>query len=247
MLEIWIEMMVMMGLFPSIVLDRARPSFDAYRNRDGAFETFIRAIVAAYSDELRMRGIRVSDAVHVAERVVKTHGLQTYVFTRELARAAAECGYRRSFISGAPKIVVDPFARLHGFDPSLCYGTVHPQEDGFFTGQQAVTWFDRKGQALDELRAEHRLDLRRSVAIGDTESDIPMLERVGYPLCMCPNSALLAVAVERRWPVIIERKDVIYVLRSNRKRRLAGVSPKSILPADISPLINARVGCAIAR
>ena len=60
--------------------------------------------------------------------------------------------------------------------------------------------------------AEHGWTWLGSIAIGDTLSDLPMLERVESPLCFNPSQELFNEAVSRNWPVILERKNVIYHL-----------------------------------
>jgi phosphoserine phosphatase len=51
-----------------------------------------------------------------------------------------------------------------------------------------------------------------SIAIGDTDGDIPLLENVDLPICFNPNQALYDHAKRQGWQVVVERKDVIYKL-----------------------------------
>ena len=52
-----------------------------------------------------------------------------------------------------------------------------------------------------------------SIAVGDSESDIPMLELVTHPICFNPNSMLFKQAKRCGWEVVVERKDVIYKIQ----------------------------------
>jgi phosphoserine phosphatase len=54
------------------------------------------------------------------------------------------------------------------------------------------------------------------VGMGDTLSDVGFLEMVRNPIAFNPNRSLLDVARQRHWPIVVERKDVIY----NLQRRL---------------------------
>ncbi len=238
----WIDGMVESGVFQKIVFERTRPAFEAYRRRQGSFAAYIKESIQAYSGEYRLRGIRVSDAAFVAEQVVRAHGMETHVFARELSLSAHESGFHRSFISGSPKVVLDPFARLHGFDPDFCFGTEHPHRNGLFTGSPPKTWYDRKSIAVDVLCQKLNLNLDHSVAIGDSESDAPMLDRVGYPICINPNSALADIARERGWPIVTEKKDVISLYRLNRLRGLRGATLKSVLPPGLYQSMRQRIG-----
>ncbi|MEK9176835.1 MAG: hypothetical protein AAB923_00910, partial [Patescibacteria group bacterium] len=51
---------------------------------------------------------------------------------------------------------------------------------------------------------------RGSVAVGDTESEIPMLRLVERPIAFNPNRKLFAYAKRRGWEIVVERKDVVY-------------------------------------
>jgi phosphoserine phosphatase len=58
----------------------------------------------------------------------------------------------------------------------------------------------------------HHLSLKKSIGIGDTESDISFLQMVQEPICFNPNSHLYEIAKKKGWKVVVERKDVIYEL-----------------------------------
>jgi phosphoserine phosphatase len=65
-----------------------------------------------------------------------------------------------------------------------------------------------------QVVAEQKLnvDWRNSIAVGDTETDIPLLGMVGKPIAFNPNFSLARVAKRRGWTIVVERKDVIYQL-----------------------------------
>jgi hypothetical protein len=46
---------------------------------------------------------------------------------------------------------------------------------------------------------------------------VGFLERVSTPVAFNPNRALFEVALETRWPLVVERKDVIYNLSAPLK------------------------------
>ena len=55
-------------------------------------------------------------------------------------------------------------------------------------------------------------DWSGSVGVGDSESDIPMLSTVERPIAFNPTRNLYEHAVEHAWPVVVERKNMIYKL-----------------------------------
>lgn len=69
-----------------------------------------------------------------------------------------------------------------------------------------------KSNVLRRAVEKEQLPLADSIGVGDTESDIPMLEAVENPICFNPNAKLYAHAKRRGWKVVVERKDVIYEL-----------------------------------
>ena len=60
---------------------------------------------------------------------------------------------------------------------------------------------------------KENLTFEKSVAVGDTESDIPMLELVERPICFNPNGKLYRHAKIQGWEVVVERKDVVYEIK----------------------------------
>jgi phosphoserine phosphatase len=86
-----------------------------------------------------------------------------------------------------------------------------------FTGKGLFTEliFD-KAKVLRRAAEKGGLTMRGSVGVGDTESDIPFLKLVDRPICFNPNKALYRAARRHGWPVVVERKDVIYEMRNGK-------------------------------
>lgn len=64
-----------------------------------------------------------------------------------------------------------------------------------------------KARALERLAVEHRLDLGRSYAYGDSRGDRWMLGRVGQPAAVNPAMGLAQIARWRGWPVLLWREE----------------------------------------
>ena len=54
----------------------------------------------------------------------------------------------------------------------------------------------------------NKLKLKSSYAFGDTEHDLTILERVGHPIAINPNTKLKNIALERRWKIIKSISDI---------------------------------------
>jgi len=67
-----------------------------------------------------------------------------------------------------------------------------------------------KGTILQRAVRKENLTLKDSISVGDTESDIPMLDLTDTSIAFNPNMMLLRHARRQKWEVVVERKDVVY-------------------------------------
>ncbi len=74
--------------------------------------------------------------------------------------------------------------------------------------------FGNKREVLERFLEEVGVGLEGSVGIGDTLSDVGFLELVHTPIAFNPNRSLFEVARRWGWPIVVERKDVIYNLQT---------------------------------
>jgi len=108
-------------------------------------------------------------------------------------------GHRTLLVTGALDFVVAPLRPL--FDDVVCARLgVH---DGRYTGRLEVLPPIGEARAilLSNYAAAHDLSLDESVAYADSASDLAMLEVVGFPVAVNPESRLAAIARRRGWHV----------------------------------------------
>jgi HAD superfamily phosphoserine phosphatase-like hydrolase len=119
-------------------------------------------------------------------------------------------GYYLLAMSHSPKTVLDKFCRELGFDK--VYGRFYELGPGDkFTGKIVDEHLiANKANIIKRAVEKENLTLQGSIAVGDSEGDIPMLELVENPICFNPNDKLYRYAKINKWPVVVERKDVIY-------------------------------------
>ena len=114
-------------------------------------------------------------------------------------RAHRALGHRTLLITGALDFIIEPIRPL--FDDIVC--AVMGVEEGRLTGQ--LTTLPPIGEArallLADYADEHSLSLEESVAYADSASDLAMLEAVGFPVAVNPESRLSAIARRRGWHV----------------------------------------------
>jgi HAD superfamily hydrolase (TIGR01490 family) len=114
-------------------------------------------------------------------------------------REHRQLGHRTVLITGALDMVVEPLRPL--FDDIVCARLT--EREGRFTGELFESPPTGEARALlmaDYAEAEG-LRLEESVAYADSASDLPMLEAVGHPVAVNPESKLATIARKRGWHV----------------------------------------------
>ena len=114
-------------------------------------------------------------------------------------------GHHTVLITGALNFVVEPFRPLFDDIVSAELEVV----DGTYNGRLTAVppTGEARYQALFDHAVAHDLDLRESVAYADSASDLPMLEAVGFPVAVNPETRLAGIARKRGWLVEDFRKS----------------------------------------
>lgn len=204
-----VEQFIKEGIFPTEAKEDYREQYQAWQAREGTYEAYINALITSFL--LHLRGVHYGELADIGRRVVAVQSKHVYRYTRDLLRDLKQQGYYTIAISQSPKTILDEFCAQYGFDK--VYGRVYdigPQNR--FTGTCADEHLiQNKANILRRVfERQPELDITRSIAVGDTESDIPLLENVSRPICFNPNQQLYAYAKRMNWEVVVERKDVIY-------------------------------------
>ena len=203
-----VERLVEGGVFPAEARETYRSAEEDWRNRKGSYPDFILKVVEAFARYAK--GVDFQEASNAAGDIIEQYKDRVYRYTRDLARELKGQGYFLLAISHSPKFIVDGFAYELGFDKS--YGTFYATgPSDRFTGLiEDEDLIMNKAAVLARAVKKENLTLDGSVGVGDTESDIAMLEMVSRPIAFNPNAGLYRHAKLRGWEVVVERKDVIY-------------------------------------
>ena len=145
----------------------------------------------------------------LVREVLEEYKDQTFTYTRDLVQRLKADGYLLFAISGSPQEVIDLLAKHHGFDAAI--GGQFIRQDGRFTGDYTTPVFDKKA-ALDSLVEQFGATYDESYAVGDSASDAAMLEAVTHPIAFSHDQNLYKIARAKQWPIVVERKNVIYEL-----------------------------------
>jgi phosphoserine phosphatase len=103
-------------------------------------------------------------------------------------------------ISASGSDVVEPIAMRVGAD--FVVASQLTTRDGRYTGGISFYAYGAaKAEAMRELAESQSWDLATCFAYSDSSTDLPMLEAVGHPHVVNPDSLLRTTAEQRHWPV----------------------------------------------
>ncbi len=205
-----VEELIASNVFPAAAVQGYEPAYLAWKNREGTYEAYIRAVIAVYLTHIK--GVHYGTVADIGRVLVEEEQHRVYRYTRDLIAELKRNNYYLVAISQSPKSILDVFCREYGFDK--VYGRIYeigPTDR--FTGEvEEVQLIENKANIVRRVFESGVCTEDDSIAVGDTDGDIPMLELVERPICFNPNSVLYEVATARNWEVVVERKDVIYQL-----------------------------------
>ncbi len=115
-------------------------------------------------------------------------------------------GHVLVLISGSVRYMLEPVIKDLDFDQLLCTDR-EVGRDGFMTGKpEGPVCVDQNKKRLTLKLAERiGLDLGKSYAYGNHQSDLPLLELVGHPHVVEPSTLLAKVAHQKSWPILSYR------------------------------------------
>ncbi len=121
--------------------------------------------------------------------------------TRALAQLHLDQGQRVWLVTAAPIEIATIIARRLGLTGAL--GTVAAHVDGVYTGELVGEMLhgSAKAVAVKELAERFGLDLARCSAYSDSYNDLPMLEVVGDPCAINPDTRLREHARTQGWRI----------------------------------------------
>lgn len=151
----------------------------------------------------RIKGASVSDLDQVGQAVLAKLVTRVRPESRKLISMHHEAGRDTWIVSASPQRIVEPLAVSLGMTGAI--GTRGRVVAGRFTGELdgPFIYGPGKAQAIENLASDRGYDLHLSYAYSDSVSDLPMMELVGHPVAVNPDSELDTLAHERGWPIVI--------------------------------------------
>lgn len=205
-----VEELSRLGIFPTVAKQGYQKELLKWQNREGSYDAYINAVVKTFL--LHIKGVHYGTFLGAGRQVVAQHRKQVYRFTRDLILNLKRDKYFIVAISQSPKAVLDIFCQEYGFDK--VYGRIYEiGPTDCFTGQvEGEHIIANKANIVKRVQETESVTMAESIAVGDTDGDIPMLELVEQPICFNPSATLFAHAQRMGWKVYVERKDVVYEL-----------------------------------
>jgi HAD superfamily hydrolase (TIGR01490 family) len=149
-----------------------------------------------------IRGHRQSELLELREPLVRQMLEEARPETLRLLGLHARMKRDCYLVSASAIEIVQALADELGFAGAIA--TEAEVIEGVYTGRLAKPFRHGTGkaEAIAALAAENDYDLSLSFAYSDSHNDLPMLELVGIPVVINPDSRLAAIAYERGWPVV---------------------------------------------
>lgn len=197
------------GYLPPDVSESLNIAFKDWRGLKASWADYEDKVVSAIENNIT--NISPKDFENAAQEVVEASGHKVYAYTANLALNLKNKGYYLLAITGSNQEIAEIFANKHGFDD--CIGALQNRNHkGEFDGTYARSTYNQKGKILLDYVNSNKLTLKGSYAVGDSSGDIDTLNLVDNPIAFNPSQELLEAAMQHGWPIVIERKNIVYTL-----------------------------------
>jgi len=123
-------------------------------------------------------------------------------FVLDRVREHRDAGHAVALLTGGTHYLNDLIAEALGLEHVLA--SKLEVVDGRFTGKPHGPLCYGRGKLTYALRfaEEHGVDLEKSYFYTDSVTDLPMLQRVGNPVAVCPDPRLRREAKSRGWLIL---------------------------------------------
>lgn len=198
------------GVIPEVHASIIQQKLLSWKRRESkdAYDEYELSLVNAIASSLADIPTAVFD--EVASNIVTEELDHVYTYTRHRLRELKQAGYFLIAISGSQQELVEPFAKKYDFDAWAAQ--VYERHGDTFTGTITAKTYTNKDKFLQEIIDKHGLTLAGSYAFGDSEGDRHILAMVEYPVVFNPTEKLLEIAKTNGWPIVLERKSVVFEL-----------------------------------
>ncbi len=108
---------------------------------------------------------------------------------------------RTTILSAAISYICQPIKEFLEIDDMICTGL--EVKDGFLTGNPKGKYCfgEEKLQQAKLYFQKHGFSSGKAYFYADSKEDLPLLEKVGHPICVSPDSKLARIAKKKGWTI----------------------------------------------
>lgn len=206
-----VKTLALEGVFSETTFNEIDDTWNRWRGGEISFNEYEKFVIRIMSNNLPKVPVPLFEAT--CDKVVDQSAHSVYHYSKTLLKELKEQGYTIIAISGSQQELVERFGTRYGFD--IVIGALYERQNGHFTGKMQRRTVENKAEILKEIVKQHGLSWKDSVAIGDSDGDIKLLELVEQPIAFNPSEGLFERAKAEGWPIVIERKNIAYRLEKH--------------------------------
>lgn len=181
----------------------------AWFNRETSYKKYSDSIVDILKENIVNKS--QEDIIKYSKNLIELQKSIYFRFTRDLIKKLKP-DYNLLAISGSLQETLEQLNKYINFD--YIFGTqFEVDHEGKYTGVVLQEPVKHKEIFLKQFIKDNNLSLKGSLAVGDTDSDIKVMDLAQKAIAFNPNDKLYEYAKRHRWQVVVERKNVIYKIR----------------------------------
>jgi putative phosphoserine phosphatase/1-acylglycerol-3-phosphate O-acyltransferase len=184
-------------------------------------------------------GWRVDEVAAIAEKIADELMDQVLPFVRPLIKSHHDAGRTVVLTTASNLATIEALANRLEFDHVIA--TKWEIDGDTYTGAidgVRLHAGEKKAAVLAWAEAND-IDLAESYAYSDSRSDADLLAKVGHPVAVNPDAALLAIATLRRWPVrFLDKPEGVFKVAGREMQGWARVLPVN---ERIDPIATIRI------
>ena len=165
-----------------------------YLMQSDSFEETMTASIRNLAGMPEKKLIKLGDKV-ARERL----SAEVFPEVRAMIRVHQQQGHTVAIVSSATRYQIEPLAEKLGIDHVIC--TELEVVDGKFTGELSgkACYGDRKLDAVEGFAKSQKVNVKKSFFYSNGAEDVALLEAVGHPVVINPDSKLAGIARKNGW------------------------------------------------
>ena len=147
-----------------------------------------------------LAGISEKKLIKLGDKVARERlAAEVFPEVRAMIKAHQRQGHTVAIVSSATRYQIEPLAQKLGIDNVIC--TELEVVDGKFTGELAgeANYGDKKVGSVQKFAKGHKVSIRKSFFYSNGAEDVALLETVGHPVVINPDSKLAGIARKNGW------------------------------------------------